>query len=213
VSGIIAALVFVYLIFIDQYVQRTGAKYISDGEDVPEAEALLILGANVFPDGTVSLMLHDRLTQGYELYKSGKARKIIVSGDHSRKDYDEVHAMKKFLIEKGVPPQDVFMDHAGFSTYESVYRARDIFRVKKVIIVTQRYHLPRAIYSARQLGLDAYGAAADLSNYGEVVTAYRLREAAARNKDYLLATFIKPKPTFLGEEIPVTGDGRATEDE
>ena len=104
------------------------------------------------------------------------------------------------------------MDHAGFNTYESIYRARDIFQVKKVIIVTQEYHLMRAVFIARELGLEAYGVASDLHDYGEVMTMYRLREVAARNKAFFTAKFFKPKPTFLGETIPVTGDGRATDD-
>lgn len=109
---------------VDRYVERVGTKYILKINDVPTADAILVLGAYVFPDGTTSSMLTDRLSEGYELYKEGKAPKILVSGDHGRKDYDEVNAMKSFLKNKGVSSQDIFMDHAGFSTYESVYRAR-----------------------------------------------------------------------------------------
>jgi vancomycin permeability regulator SanA len=157
-------------------------------------------------------MLNDRLDQAYELYVNGKAGKILVSGDHGRKNYDEVNTMKKYLINKGVPPEDVFMDHAGFNTYESVYRVRDIFQVKKVIIVTQGYHLTRAVFIARELGLEACGVASDLHNYGEVMTIYRFRETAARNKDFFMAKLLRPQPTFLGETIPITGDGRVTDD-
>lgn len=199
-------------ILINQYVQRTGSRYILEAVQSPESEAILVLGAYVFPDGTLSFMLNDRLDQAYELYRLGKAGKVIVSGDHGQKDYDEVNTMKKYLIARGVPPEDVFMDHAGFNTYESVYRARDIFQVKKVIIVTQEYHLARAVFIAKELGLQACGVAADLHDYGEVMTVYRLRETAARNKDFFLAGLIKPEPTFLGETIPVTGDGTITDD-
>ena len=104
------------------------------------------------------------------------------------------------------------MDHAGFSTYESLYRARDIFQVKKVIIVTQRYHLLRALFIARELGLEAYGVAADKHDYGSVMATYEVREMAARNKDFWMAKVFKPQPTFLGEAIPVFGDGGATDD-
>lgn len=180
--------------------------------EVPEADAILALGAYVFPDGTVSFMLYDRLNEAYELYENGKAGKILVSGDHGRKNYDEVNTMKKYLLDKNVPAEDVFMDHAGFSTYESIYRARDIFQVKKVIIVTQEYHLKRAIFIARELGLDAYGVASDRHDYGEVMKICRSREVLARNKDFFLAKFLKSQPTFLGETIPVTGDGRDTDD-
>lgn len=196
---------------IDKYVQTVSSKYILSHKDVPEADAILVLGAYVFPDGTPSHMLNDRLTVGYGLYTQGKAPKIIVSGDHGQKTYDEVNAMKDFLRNKGVPEEDIFMDHAGFSTYESMYRARDIFKADKLIVVTQEYHLKRAVFIARELGLEAYGVPSDLRYY-LIMEQYKLREIAARNKDFLLAKIIKPEPTFLGEEIPVSGDGRATHD-
>lgn len=209
---IILTLLGAIFLSINFYVERIGAKYIYPANKVPKADAVLILGAYVFPDGTLSDMLKDRVTVGYKLYEQGRAPKIIVSGDHGRKDYDEVNTMKNFIKSKGVPGQDVFMDHAGFSTYESMYRARDIFRVKKVIIVTQRYHLLRAIFIARGLGLEAYGVTSDLHNYGQVTAVYEAREMAARNKDFCLTKIIKPRPTFLGDAIPVFGDGGATDD-
>lgn len=197
---------------INAYVERVGSKYIYSADEIPQADAILVLGAFVLPDGSVSYMLNDRLTVGYQLYEQGKAPKVLVSGDHGRRDYDEVNTMKDFMKKKGVPGQDVFMDHAGFSTYESMYRARDIFQVKKVIIVTQRYHLLRAVFIARKLGLDAYGVASDLHDYGPVMVSYELREMLARNKDFLMTEIIKPEPTFLGDAIPVFGDGGATDD-
>ena len=181
---------------INHYVERIGAKYIYSAQDVPSADTVLILGAYVLPDGTLSTMLKDRVTVGYELYDNSKAPKIIVSGDHGRQDYDEVNTMKDFLKSKGVTGEDIFMDHAGFSTYESLYRARDIFQVKKVIIVTQRYHLLRAIFIARELGLEAYGVSSDLHDYGHAMDIYAVREMVARNKDFWLTKF-KPQPTFL----------------
>ena len=199
-------------LMINQKVESVGTKYILNSDEVTNADAILVLGAYVFPNGTVSTMLNDRLTAGYELYEQGKAPKLIVSGDHGRKDYDEVNSMKGFLKDKGVPNEDVFMDHAGFSTYESVYRARDIFKVQKVIIVTQEYHLMRAVYVARALGMEAYGVAADRRDYGQAMKMYKIREIAARNKDFLWTNVIKPKPTFLGDAIPVFGDGKATDD-
>lgn len=194
------------------YVEQAGEKYIFSADQVPNADAVLVLGAYVFPDGKVSDMLNDRLTVGYELYQQGKAPRILVSGDHGRTNYDEVNTMKSYLKGKGVPSQDIFMDHAGFSTYESMYRARDIFQAKKLIIVTQHYHLQRALFIAREMGLEAYGVASDLHNYGPVMAEYQLREMATRNKDFWLAKIIKPQPTFLGEVIPVFGDGGATDD-
>ncbi len=209
--GILLAVLAVGFLAISHYVAGVGARHTYSGEDVPEADAILVLGAYVRPDGTMSDMLRDRVTVGYELYLNGKAPKMIVSGDHGRHEYDEVNAMKDYLKGQGMGGQDIFMDHAGFSTYESLYRARDIFQVKKVIIVTQDYHLRRALFIARELGLDAGGVASDRRDYGQMALN-EMREMAARNKDFWLAKVLKPKPTFLGDAIPVWGDGRATDD-
>lgn len=201
-----------YIFAVNHYVEKQGAEYICSLDEIPQAEAILILGAYVLPNGTVSGMLEDRLAVGDELYKMGKAPKIIVSGDHGQSDYDEVNSMKSFLVHKGVPAQDIFMDHAGFSTYESMYRARDIFKVQRLIIVTQEYHLKRAVFDARGLGIEAGGVSADRHDYGQVMDTYKLREIIARNKDFLWVRIIRPKPTYLGEPIPVFGDGGLTDD-
>lgn len=210
--ALLAVILFITVIVINYYVRIDGSKYILELDQVPKADAILVLGAYVHPDGTMSSMLADRIRVGYELYKQGKAPKILVSGDHGRQDYDEVNTMKAYLKKTGIPSQNIFMDHAGFSTYESMYRARDVFKAKKVIIVTQHYHLMRAIFIARELGLEAYGVDADLHQYGSFMLYNELREIAARNKDFLLCRVFKPEPTFLGEPIPVFGDGRATDD-
>ena len=155
-------------------------------------------------------MLKDRLEKGIELYKAGVAPKIIMSGDHGKESYDEVNLMKEYAIEKGVPSEDIFMDHAGFSTYDSIYRARDIFKVKKMIIVTQKFHLYRALYLSNKLGIEAYGVMAEPIKYSGQF--YReLREILARDKDFIKA-IVKPKPTYLGESIPVNGNGDETND-
>lgn len=212
ISVVLLLLVCCAAFAMDKYVERVGSNYIINPQEVPETDAILVLGAYVLPNGTVSSMLNDRLTVGYELYEQGKAQKIIVSGDHGQKSYDEVNAMKNFLMEKGVPSQDIFMDHAGFSTYESVYRARDIFQVHKVTIVTQKYHLMRAVFIAREFGLESYGVTSDRHDYGPAMAKYQLREVVARNKDFLWAKVFKPEPTFLGDAIPVFSDGRVTDD-
>lgn len=155
-------------------------------------------------------MLEDRLLQGIALYKRGVASKIIMSGDHGKKDYDEVNVMKQYAIEQGVPSEDIFMDHAGFSSYESIYRAKEIFKAQKIIIVTQKYHLYRSIYIAKQLDLEAYGVSSDPRKYSGQ-WARELREIVARNKDFFKCIF-KPKPTYLGETIPVSGNGDVTND-
>lgn len=175
-----------------------------------DADCILILGCRVHEDGSPSLMLSDRLEKGIALYEGGASARLLMSGDHGRSDYDEVNTMKQFAVERGVPSEAVFMDHAGFSTYDSVYRARDIFQAEKVVIVSQAYHLPRALYIAERLGLDAYGVAAEDIHYRGA--AYRsLREAAARGKDFLLA-WVQPAPKYLGEAIPVSGNGNLTND-
>lgn len=176
-----------------------------------DVDCILVLGCLVKSDGVPSDMLHDRLQRGVELYDLGAAPKILMTGDHGRDDYDEVDAMKRFAVEAGVPSENVFMDHAGFSTYESMYRARDIFQAKKILIVTQEYHLYRAIYIAESLGLEAYGVAADYRSYSGQLSR-DVREMLARVKDFGTSLF-QPKPTFLGEAIPIWGDGNLTNDE
>lgn len=176
-----------------------------------DVDCILVLGCLVREDGVPSDMLGDRLKTSVELFQLGAAPKLLMSGDHGRIDYDEVDAMKQFAVDAGITSVDVFMDHAGFSTYESMYRAKAIFGVKKVIIVTQQYHLYRAVFAARRLGLDAYGVACDTGRYyGQ--TMRDAREALARAKDVLTAVF-KPEPTYLGETIPIFGNGDLTNDE
>lgn len=175
-----------------------------------DADCILVLGCGVREDGSPSLMLRDRLEKGIALYEAGAAPKLLMSGDHGRKDYDEVNLMKKYAMDKGVPSEDIFMDHAGFSTYDSMYRARDVFRAERIIIVSQEYHLYRALYLAEKLGLEAYGVPArDVNYHGQ---AYReFREILARAKDFCTAVF-QPQPKFLGEEIPISGNGDLTND-
>ena len=176
-----------------------------------EFDCILVLGCQVWADGSPSKMLRDRIDRGLELYQAGAAPKILMSGDHGTIGYDEVNAMKRIATDAGVASEDVFMDHAGFSTYESIYRARDVFQCRRVLIVSQEYHLYRALYCAKALGLDACAVAAEDIHYpGQIIR--EAREIAARNKDFLKCIF-KPEPTFLGEPIPITGSGDATNDE
>lgn len=191
-------------------IYRTADRLQYEYSDEESADCVLILGAGLKADGTPNFMLSERLDKGIELYQSGAAEKLLVSGDHGKKYYDEVRAMRTYALERGVPAEDIFSDHAGFSTYESVYRAQAIFEVKDAIIVSQRYHLYRALYTAEQLGIRAYGAPADKVRYpGQ---NYReIREVLARSKDFV-KTHLRMKPTFLGEKIPIGGDGTKTLD-
>lgn len=198
------------VLYINLYVINVAKNKIVDSNiKLNDVDCILILGAGIWGDEP-SPMLEDRLLTGIALYNKGIASKIIMSGDHGRKEYDEVNIMKDYAINAGIPSSDVFMDHAGFSTYESIYRAKEIFKVNKMIVVTQEYHLYRALYIADSLGIEAYGVNSDPRLYAGQL--YReVREVLARNKDFVMS-IIKPKPTYLGEVIPVSGDGDLTND-
>ena len=198
---------------INGYVKSVAKERILTVEEtatLEDVDCIIVLGCQVRDDGTLSHMLRDRLMRGLEVYHAGATPKLLMSGDHGRKEYDEVNAMKQYAIENGVPSEHVFMDHAGFSTYETVYRAKEIFEADKVIIITQEYHLYRALYIADKLGLEAYGVSADLNKYvGQSMRDFR--EILARCKDWAMCIF-KPEPTYLGESIPVNGNGDVTND-
>ena len=209
---IILIILVIMIISINVYVKKTTQKQIIKKEDsskLKDIDCIIILGAGIWGDKP-SPMLEDRLLEGISLYKDKVAPKIIMSGDHSKKDYDEVNLMKNYAIEKGVPSEDIFMDHAGFSSYESIYRAKEIFEAKKIIIVTQSYHLYRALYIANSLGIEAYGVSADLRTYTNQLSR-EIREIVARDKDFIKCIY-KPKPTYLGDTIPVSGNGDITND-
>ena len=210
---IVIAAIAVIVLGINLYVRlSTKNQIIKENEysNLSDVDCIIILGAGIWGDKP-SPMLEDRLQEGINLYQKGVSDKIIMSGDHGRKEYDEVNIMKNYAIEKGIPSENIFMDHAGFSTYESIYRAKDIFQAKKVVIVTQKYHLYRALYIANRLGLEAYGVGADPRQY--VGATYReIREILARDKDFIKCIF-KPEPTYLGDTIPVSGNGDITNDD
>lgn len=201
------------LFIINGYVKSSGKDRILTVEkaaELDDVDCIIVLGCQVKDDGSLSHMLRDRLMRALEVYEAGVAPKLLMSGDHGREDYDEVGAMKNYAIENGVSSENVFMDHAGFSTYETVYRAKEIFEADKVIIVTQEYHLYRALYIAKQLGVEAYGVSSDLNTYaGQSMRDFR--EVLARCKDWAMCIF-KPEPTYLGDTIPVSGNGDVTND-
>lgn len=209
---ILCALIGIMMLSINFYVvNKTKSKIVTEkqAKELENVDCILVLGAGIWGDKP-SPMLEDRLLQGIALYNNQTSSKIIMSGDHGKEEYDEVNVMKDFAIEKGVKSEDIFMDHAGFSAYDSVYRAKEIFKAQKIIIVTQKYHLHRALYVAEKLGIEAYGVASDPREYrGQVVR--ELREVLARDKDFFKC-IIKPEPTYLGDTIPVSGNGDATND-
>ena len=182
---------------------------IDEAKDLTDVDCILVLGAGVYGNKPRP-MLEDRILTGIELYNNGVAKKIIMSGDHGQEDYDEVNVMKSYAIDEGINSSDIFMDHAGFSTYDSIYRLKEIFEVDKVVIVTQEYHLYPALYIAKELEIEAYGVSANLRDYPGQFKR-EVREILARDKD-LVKVIFKPSSTYVGETIPVTGDGNITND-
>ncbi len=206
-------LVGILVLSINAYVKHSVADSILSPEEattLADADCILVLGCQVKANGVPSHMLEDRLRRGVELYHLGASDKLLMSGDHGQTEYNEVATMKHYAVDAGIPDTDVFMDHAGFSTYESLYRAKEVFGVQKVIIVSQEYHLYRALYIAEQMGLEAYGVGADYRSYwGQ--TKREIREILARCKD-VLTTLCDVPPTYGGEAIPITEDGNVTND-
>lgn len=198
---------------IDAYVLHSASAQMLTTQEaalLEDVDCILVLGCKVHSDGAPSAMLEDRLRRGVELFHAGAAPKLLMSGDHGTMTYNEVQSMKQYAIDHEIPSSDIFMDHAGFSTYESIYRARVIFQAKKIIIVTQEYHLHRALYIAAALGIEAYGVDADYRSYSGQ-TARDIREILARNKDFFTSIF-QPEPTYLGEAIPIWSNGDLTND-
>ena len=209
---ILVLIIVIISIIINCYVKCSVKNQIlkeKDYTNLKNIDCIIVLGAGVW-ENNPSPMLEDRLLEGINLYKKNISNRILMSGDHGQKDYDEVNVMKRFAIDKQVPSENIFMDHAGFSTYDSIYRAKSIFKAKKVVIVTQKYHLYRALYIANKLGLEAYGVNSDPRLYrGQTYRA--IREFLARNKDFIKC-IIKPKSTYLGKAIPISGNGNKTND-
>lgn len=210
---ILAAVAAVIVLGINFIVVGMGGRDLVSEKDMLKessfrADCIIVLGAQVKADGTPSKMLRDRLDEGIRLYEAGAAPKILMSGDDGQVEYNEVAAMAAYAEDAGVSKKDLFLDHAGFSTYESMYRAQYIFGVKRAIVVTQKYHEYRALYIGQRLGMDVRGvSAADISY---AFQGFRdIREIMARDKDFLQCIFW-PKPTYLGDKIDIKGDGRQT---
>ncbi len=182
----------------------------SAGECAP-AQAAVLLGAGVYSGKRVSPVVYDRIIAAVELYRAGRVGKILVTGDHGTPYYDEVNTIHHWLRKKEVPERDIFTDYAGFSTYDSMVRAREVFAVESAILVTQEYHLPRALHIASSLGIKAQGLVPDRREYRHIAR-YTAREIPARVKDFFYAEVLKPVPRYLGRRIPITGDGRVSRD-
>jgi len=208
--GTLVVLAGLFALVANLVVIRGASDYIlASPEDAPHAQCAIVLGARVYQGGTLSAMLADRMDVAIQLFKLGKVDKLLVSGDHGTVTYDEVNAMLAYAVARGVPDEAVFTDHAGFDTYDTMYRARDVFMVKTAIIVTQGYHLSRAVYTARGLGLQAVGVKADLHPLYSPLRN-KTREIFARLNAFVQLHVTHPGPRFLGPALPITGSGRVT---
>ncbi len=197
-------IVIVFIVINFYIINSTKSQIFAIQDNVTARQTALLLGARVYDDGRLSHVMEDRALTAIQLYQSGKVDKILISGDHGTSGYDEVNTIKDYLINQNVSQEDIFTDHAGFDTYDSIYRARDIFEVESVIIVTQEFHLPRAVYIANFLGVKSIGVVADRRKYRDK-ERNQIRENIARVKAFLDVIF-KAKPKFLGDKIPITGD-------
>ncbi|MDP2891955.1 MAG: ElyC/SanA/YdcF family protein [Bacillota bacterium] len=199
------------LVGITIYVMLSPQSLIVSAEAAEKAQCVIVPGSHVTGD-VPSNTLKDRLIVAKQLYDMGKVEKILVSGDHSSDNYDEANTMRNYLLDLGVPPEDIFMDHAGFDTYQTMYRAKTIFQVESAIVATQDFHLPRALFIAQNLGIKVQGVCSSLRTYGGEVVWW-LREIPGTWKAFWEVYITKPLPTYLGDAIPISGDGRMTVDE
>lgn len=202
-----AVLIWVAVLLVNWRVNSIGKpKIYRDLAQVPQSHTAIVLGASVYANGKLSPILKDRVDSALELYKAGKVKRFLLSGDHGQDNYDEVSTMKDYLNGKGIPDEDIFLDHAGFDTYDSMFRADYIFKVDSAIVVTQNFHLPRALYISDRLGLNFIGYSADKRKYRSIESLEH-RENIANIKAFW-EVLINKKPTYLGDEIPITGDSK-----
>ncbi len=200
--GGIALLVMLCLGLIYADVLISGAPIIANLQAVPARPVAIVFGAGYTRSG-LSPILYDRVFTAAQLYKAGKVRKLLLTGDNGSVEHNEPEAMRQAAMKMGVPRRDIVLDYAGFRTYDSLYRARDIFGAQQAILVTQAYHLPRALYTARALGMDVIGVPADRRDYGGVMPRYETREFLAIENAWLEAHITHPRPLRLGKKEPI----------
>lgn len=212
----LVGLVLLVVVGSNLVVNRTSAAYLSDDPaTVPERPVAIVFGAGLEPDGTPSMALRDRLDAAVAAYRAGRVPHLLMTGDNSSVDYDEVTAMRDYVVARGVPASAVTRDHAGFDTYDSCYRARDIFGVHAAVLITQDYHLPRAVYVCRGLGIDAVGLQVPDWQYhpermdwtwpGDMARSYTVREWLSRVKAVQEIVVTHPQPTFGGPFVGLDG--------
>ena len=212
VFGVLCLAIAVLFVSVNARVIRVSSPRLISEEaagDLENVDCILVLGSSVQPNGTLNRVVRERVDTALALYENGVSQRLLMSGDHGKVHYDEVNAMKQYCVDKSVNPDVIFLDHAGFNTYDSIYRAKAIFGVQKMIIVSQEYHLYRAVYIANELGIEAYGVPAEQEATTALIT--NLRESVARVKDYFSCAF-HMKPTVLGEPIPISGSAKLSDD-
>lgn len=192
---------------INLYVVSFARDYIITPEDAAGrgADCVLVLGAKVWQDGTLSPLLEDRMRRGVNIWQTGAGDRLLLTGARRGEDYDEVGSMEKYALSRGVESRDISVDPCGLCTYDSMYRARDVYGVGTAVVVTQRYHLSRAVYLARKLGIDAVGVSSDLRSYSDSLYD-NCREFLARVKAFVWVIF-KPEPAYPCDAVPVSGNG------
>lgn len=201
IAGLVSLLAIVAVVIpgLDVYFHYRAYIY-DDPQQVPPAPIAIVFGAGVGPDGQPSWMLADRVNGAVKLYKAGKVPRILMTGDNSSPEYDEVTSMKRYAMAQGVPPERINLDHAGVRTYDSSYRAKAIFGINEAVLVTQGYHLPRALYLANSFGIKAVGLKSGGDQYPRQ-EFYNLREAAADIVMWYEVHVTHPLPRFLGEPV------------
>ncbi|CAN5148799.1 ElyC/SanA/YdcF family protein [soil metagenome] len=198
--GVVVALIATNVAGVIFIMQNTESAFTYTAETIPNHRVAIVFGAAVRRDGSLSPILLDRVLAGVDLLKSGKVERLLMTGDNGSVDYDEVSAMKKNAIAAGATAEQIVLDYAGFSTYDSCYRAKEIFGVTDAVLVTQKFHLTRALYLCRSMGMQADGLAIeDFSKYPNLKTSYTIREYAASYKAWLDITFLTPTPKYLGK--------------
>ncbi len=210
IISVLVIIIALLTLFINLYMINSTKDKIVDINDLNgNYDAIIILGCRVNGDSP-SLMLAKRLDKGIEVYHKINT-KLLLTGDHGKNNYDEVNVMRDYLLSDGIKSSDIFMDHAGFNTYDSIYRAKYVFEAKRVIIITQEYHMYRALYLADKLDLEAVGVVANDIPQKAIMIKNEIREILSRDKNFFKG-IIKPKSKYLGEIIPLTSDGNITVD-
>ena len=172
-------------------------------ETVRRERVAIVFGARIYPDGRVSSMLGDRVETAVQLYHAGKVDKLLLSGDNRFEEYDEPGRMMDFALARGVPAEDIQPDYAGRRTYDTCYRAREVFSLTSAVLVTQEFHLPRALFTCERLGLDVVGVAADRQSYSRRSLAWSTVREIPALLIALVDVIRHTPPPVLGDPIPI----------